>query len=80
MQDVGGQPLLEHPYDVIWLIGAATLATVFGLTGLALVVDAIRNWHRALGAAFGLAGGVIISAAFVTVAMLLLHWAAPNTG
>jgi hypothetical protein len=53
---------------------------VFGLTGLALVVDAIRNWHRALGAAFGLAGGVIISAAFVTVAMLLLHWAAPNTG
>jgi hypothetical protein len=53
---------------------------VFGLTGLALVVDAIPNWHRALGAAFGLAGGVLISAAFVTVAMLLLHWAAPNTG
>ena len=53
---------------------------MFALAGIAIAADAIRNWHRALGAAFALASGMVIAVGFVTVALLVLHWAAPNTG
>ena len=71
--------LRMNPMDLVWPISAAAMATVFALTGIAIAADAVRSWHRALGTAFALASGMIIAVSFVTVALLVLHWAAPST-
>jgi hypothetical protein len=71
--------ILENPWNLIWLIAATALATVFALAGIAIATDAVRGWHRALGTAFALASGMLIAVGFVTVALLVLHWAAPST-
>jgi hypothetical protein len=65
--------------DLVWPISAAAMATVFALTGIAIAADAARSWHRALGTTFALASGMLIATGFVTVALLVLHWAAPST-
>ena len=69
----------DNPMDLVWPISAATMATVFALAGITIAADAVRSWHRTMGAAFALASGMLIATGFVTVALLVLHWAAPST-
>jgi hypothetical protein len=67
------------PLNAIWIIATTALATVFALAGIAIAADAVRGWHRTLGTTLGLASGMLIAVGFVTVALLVLHWAAPST-
>ena len=71
--------LRMNPMDLVWPVSAAAMATVFALTGIAIAADAVRSWHRTMGAAFALASGMLIATGFVTFALLVLHWAAPST-
>jgi hypothetical protein len=68
------------PLNAIWIIAPTALATVFALAGIAIAADAVRSWHRTLGTTLGLASGMLIAVGFVTVALLVLHWAVPSTG
>ena len=68
------------PLNAIWIIATTALATVFALAGIAIAADAVRSWHRTLGTTLGLASGMLIAVGFVTVALLVLHWAVPSTG
>ena len=70
----------DNPMDLVWPISAAAMATVFALAGIAIAADAVRSWHRTLGTTLGLTSGMIIAVGCVTVALLVLHWAAPSTG
>ena len=67
------------PLNAIWIIATTALATVFALAGIAIAADAVRSWHRTLGTTLGLASGMLIAVGFVTVALLVLHLAAPST-
>ena len=67
------------PLNAIWIIATTALATVFALAGIAIAADAVRSWHRTMGASFALASGMLIATGFVTFALLVLHWAAPST-
>ena len=68
------------PLNAIWIIATTALATVFALAGIAIAADAVRSWHRTLGTTLGLTSGMLIAVGFVTVALLVLHWAVPSTG
>jgi hypothetical protein len=68
------------PLNAIWIIAPTALATVFAFAGIAIAADAVRSWHRTLGTTLGLASGMLIAVGFVTVALLVLHWAVPSTG
>ena len=68
---------------VVWIIAAIALAAILGLTGIAVAIDVIIA--RRLGypsrrqVVAALLCFLVLSVSFVTVVLLVLHWAAPST-
>jgi hypothetical protein len=68
---------------VVWIIAAIALAAILGLTGIAVAIDLIiarrLGYPRRRPVVATLLSFLILSAGFVAVVFLVLHWAAPST-
>jgi hypothetical protein len=68
---------------VVLIIAAIALAAILGLTGIAVAIDLIiarrLGYPRRRPVVAALLSFLILSAGFVAVVFLVLHWAAPST-
>jgi hypothetical protein len=74
---------MDPVFLVVLIIAAIALAAILGLTGIAVAIDLIiarrLGYPRRRPVVATLLSFLILSAGFVAVVFLVLHWAAPST-